>query len=354
MRWPDGLTRETDLWLDPAESGKPRLRSLRQQPYQIGRMVAAALMLPTPSRQLGRDAASLPVVRRHQYLVTQVGWGNDVGVDELLEQIGFAPNFLRLQNREFSELVGVSSRWQRITTIYGSAGSLPDAIRSHVVDHQTMMKSGGAITPALNRQVDQLMKALESVSPVYLAGHDPLPALESLLDIRLAAVPTLPPPDDIGEDEIEARVEAATEYRLARTRGPSARAFAESIKAAYHHRCAFCGLVLSGIEGLPSGIDAAHILAWSSYDLDVLENGIALCKLHHWAFDAAIMLPVIDSAGNYLVAFTALATRLESAVLARLGTDRQHIPDDWLPSNRAYRPSPRYLRRLYDDLGLAV
>jgi hypothetical protein len=28
MRWPDGKTRETDLWLDPGDSNKPRLRSL--------------------------------------------------------------------------------------------------------------------------------------------------------------------------------------------------------------------------------------------------------------------------------------------------------------------------------------
>jgi hypothetical protein len=125
------------------------------------------------------------------------------------------------------------------------------------------------------------------------------------------------------------------------------------VKTAYRNRCAFCGLVLGGIPGVISGIDAAHILAWSNYDLDVVRNGIALCRLHHWAFDAAIMLPVVDSSGSYEVVFTELAARLDSEAQARLGRRDMAIPNDWLPIEKSDRPSPKYLRRLYDDLSVA-
>ena len=44
----------------------------------------------------------------------------------------------------------------------------------------------------------------------------------------------------------------------------------------------------------------------------MLKNGIALCKLHHWAFDAGLMLPVLDNDGRYGVMFTELAASLRS------------------------------------------
>lgn len=102
---------------------------------------------------------------------------------------------------------------------------------------------------------------------------------------------------------------------------------------------------------MPSGIDAAHILAWSSYDLDIVGNGIALCKIHHWAFDAALMVPVVDK-GNHLVRFSRLQEHFEASTLAVLGIDGFVIPEDWLPEDPKERPSAKYLARLYDDLAI--
>ena len=37
-------------------------------------------------------------------------------------------------------------------------------------------------------------------------------------------------------------------------------------------------------------MDAAHILPWAGYDLDVVSNGLCFCKHHHWAFDEGLIL----------------------------------------------------------------
>ena len=62
----------------------------------------------------------------------------------------------------------------------------------------------------------------------------------------------LPPPDEIGEDDIDVRVEAASEYRLARfaDRRPES---SPCGTRGYKNRCAFCGAVYGGIEGIVSG-----------------------------------------------------------------------------------------------------
>jgi putative restriction endonuclease len=36
-------------------------------------------------------------------------------------------------------------------------------------------------------------------------------------------------------------------------------------------------------------VDAAHIIPWSRSKNDDIRNGIALCKLCHWAFDEGMM-----------------------------------------------------------------
>lgn len=62
------------------------------------------------------------------------------------------------------------------------------------------------------------------------------------------------------------------------------RRFREQVIAAYDTRCAICELPIRTL------LDAAHIDADSSVDGEpVIPNGIALCKLHHYAYDANIV-----------------------------------------------------------------
>lgn len=61
-------------------------------------------------------------------------------------------------------------------------------------------------------------------------------------------------------------------------------AFRRVIVSIYEYRCAFCGLQV--IDGLGQNIvDGAHIKPFSQFYDDRIDNGISLCKNHHWGFD---------------------------------------------------------------------
>lgn len=64
--------------------------------------------------------------------------------------------------------------------------------------------------------------------------------------------------------------------------------FAKEVLANYRYRCCVCGFS-SVFNNIPFGIDAAHV-HWHAYGgPSALGNGIALCKVHHWAFDRGVI-----------------------------------------------------------------
>ena len=71
---------------------------------------------------------------------------------------------------------------------------------------------------------------------------------------------------------------------------PAARdqGFRRAVVTTYDHRCAMCGVRIITSEG-HTVVDAAHIVPWSVSQNDDIRNGMALCKLCHWAFDEGMM-----------------------------------------------------------------
>ena len=63
------------------------------------------------------------------------------------------------------------------------------------------------------------------------------------------------------------------------------RVFARIVKKAYNNRCAICDMHRETPAGNPE-VEAAHIYPRSEQGADDPRNGLALCKLHHWAFDS--------------------------------------------------------------------
>lgn len=60
-------------------------------------------------------------------------------------------------------------------------------------------------------------------------------------------------------------------------------AFRRIVTSVYGYRCAFCGLqILNNQENI---VDGAHIKPFSQFYDDRINNGLSLCKNHHWAFD---------------------------------------------------------------------
>jgi putative restriction endonuclease len=115
--------------------------------------------------------------------------------------------------------------------------------------------------------------------PVFVVGDDPTALFFSMqVDDLSSALANAVDATTIGEDRSEPRrayVTASFRRRLHQV------AFRERVIRAYRDRCALCRL-----HHLPL-LDAAHITPDADPEGEpVVSNGLALCKLHHAAFDS--------------------------------------------------------------------
>jgi hypothetical protein len=76
------------------------------------------------------------------------------------------------------------------------------------------------------------------------------------------------------------RTTQTTKQSVLRNRG-----FRQAVTEAYQFKCAVCGLKINSPDSLIWEVEAAHIVPHRSLGRDDICNGIALCHLHHWAFD---------------------------------------------------------------------
>jgi len=179
---------------------------------------------------------------------------------------------------------------------------------------------------------------------------DALPMLESILQI----IPLESPlnPQMIPEEDIVLRRRTiARQRRWAGARGGAAVRFRRRVQLAYCFACIVCGLRLPpiGPGGCP-GVDCAHILPYSEYDLDDVRNGLCLCKLHRWAFDEVLIHLRWNGECYEVVVPDTAVQRLQEAgagidIAALRGGDGT-IPDELLPLTAAERPSPQLLNVL--------
>lgn len=139
--------------------------------------------------------------------------------------------------------------------------------------------------------------------------------------------------------ETEAALEAAGERaRRSVTRLVRDARFSGRVIAAYHGRCAMCGLGLSLVQG-------AHIYPASAPDSsDDVRNGLCLCSNHHDAFDRHLIWVDPDTRGIRLHP-TVEAHAGEPAVGAFMASTAERLRD---PQPVTARPLPEMFRRRYD------
>ena len=63
------------------------------------------------------------------------------------------------------------------------------------------------------------------------------------------------------------------------------RAFRQAVISTYDYKCSICNMKISSPDSLIWEVEAAHIVPHRFKGKDDIWNGIALCHLHHWAFD---------------------------------------------------------------------
>ena len=137
----------------------------------------------------------------------------------------------------------------------------------------TILRQGTALyNAALVRTGGRKWGALTGAMPAVSKAEVDAAALE--IDANTAG-PFKPFEDD-------AQLQTVSK-RIARSR-----AFRRLVIAAYGDRCAMCGGGAKSPSGV-SEIEAAHVIPRALKGSDDIRNGIALCRLHHWAFDRQLI-----------------------------------------------------------------
>jgi putative restriction endonuclease len=115
--------------------------------------------------------------------------------------------------------------------------------------------------------------------------------------------------------------------------------FRARVLRAYRERCAFCRLRHTEL------LDAAHITA----DIDpegepVIPNGLALCKLHHAAFDRHFLTVRPD----YIIEVRRDVLEEEDGPMLLHGLKGMHMQRIHLPVSHSQHPDPARLARRYE------
>lgn len=103
-----------------------------------------------------------------------------------------------------------------------------------------------------------------------------------------------------------------------------------------------CGLRITAPDG-STPIDAAHLIPWCETHDSSVGNGVALCKLHHWALDSNLVAP--DRKFKWVV-----SSRLDRRRDSERELTRFHRVALLLPRDETQRPQPDAIQWRLDRL----
>lgn len=334
------------------KDGKPRIRLT--QPARNAHpssLIAAAMMLPKPRREK-HETHGTNLLLWEQFVVQTVR----IDVVPRAGGVLICPLTARLENADGVRLdISFAERMARVVRIWTAAatppGALADAVRAHAA----------AFTSATATQA-QLVGSFASLhSALNKPEGDMLPLLEAHFGLGALSAPSVGDisaevgdedfAEEVHVDPAEARVDRVRKWRLAAVRGGSATAFRRKVREAYDSRCMFSGQRLPRTEATSTaGVDAAHILPWSRFDLDATKNGLCLNKQCHWAFDEGLFRLSFDDGENAYVVSIPNPVRLVAQAakfdLESFDAIAGRIPRKRLPANEALWPSKQYLAEL--------
>ena len=350
LRWRIPPFRDRDSGIEVrVQGGKPRLRIAAGGAIHIHRQLAAIALLPKPIRDETSLTAQAPVFRQNQYILRKI----ELGEVHVAGSAVIRPSRIEADNGSgLVETVDANDRLTRVRRIHELANEFPPSLRSSIRQHEALLASGIPLAVDIESAVADLMssaaRSQSDLGAEYVTDTDVLPFLERVVGLSALNMPATPLD---AEDEIEIRRrEASRLRRWAAARGVSSARFRRVVREAYDSRCVICGLRLpSGPDCEVAGVDAAHILPWSAYDLDVVANGLCLCKLHHWAFDQQVVAISHDH-GRYAVRITQRGRRAleqDPLTLAELERFEGQIPEARLPADPHSRPRPEFLELFY-------
>ena len=335
--------------------GKYRLRLANRADQHTHFQIAFVLLLPKPVRDERIIGSGEPVLQNGAYIIKNLNFGE---VTQVENDNRFKADLITVDaaNRTvLAKQIPVLQRIQDIKHIWEHRDDLPPEISALIEKHRRIVLAGGPFKKADLKLVNELQVATESYSTdlevVYSENTDAVPILLELTSqIKMLAPVSL---EEIEPDNIELRKREVIRWQTySRERGAASVRFRRKVREAYNWCCLICAARFpqTSINLIP-GIDAAHILPWAVYALDEVYNGVALCKLHHWAFDERL-LRIGFNEGDYFVELSQEAR--ESLFLPEFSIDVLQksvgiIPRHLLPENKSDWPKVELLDRFYSE-----
>ena len=150
--------------------------------------------------------------------------------------------------------------------------------------------------------------------------------------------PGLPFQDTQGQGIVSSEAARREQFAMVRRRADQFR-FRRDVLRAYRNRCAVCALRESAL------VEAAHITRFADVaSVDTVVNGIALCAIHHLAYDRNLL--GIDPGG--VVHIGARLLEEVDGPMLRTGLQGFHEQSLSLPRRPRDRPDPDRLAARYE------
>lgn len=242
------------------------------------------------------EQALLRALLKHGGVIKEFGSGQEI-VDEIANEFGlnqrqrsaFLQTIYRKENRVKKSLL-----WHRL--LFRAADSLA---RNNLVTRPTQ-------TFQLTRKREWLLTekgfddALKLCS-IPTTAKEFLPTKSFEVQKIVKKLTESPRPKDYDPFDRNKKFTKTTRESALRTRG-----FRQAVIEAYSCKCAICGLKINSPDSLRWEVEAAHIVPHRRKGRDDIFNGIALCRIHHWAFDVG-WFTLLD---NYRIQASSQLSRL--------------------------------------------
>lgn len=337
------------------DQGKYRLRVSPKNTYpQIPNQVGYALLMPKAIREEINTEGGQPVIQNDAYIIKHINLKNVT----ITSNTSFTATVTTIdcQNKSIqAEQVVASERMRKIQDIWLNRSKLPKDIADLLAQHEKFVRSGDPIPKSCEGLVRKLQFFVEQygndANIPYSSRTDVVPALLAILSEVIEETPISL--EQIDPSQTELRRREIKKWKIfASRRGAKSVKFRKDVQTAYNYQCIMCGCRYPPtILNRNPGVDAAHIIPWSLADLDEVYNGIALCKLHHWAFDERLLLIKYRNNTYYVELSDEASQQLNSREfsLDQLQSVVGPIPMERLPAQRSDWPRPDLLDRLAND-----
>jgi hypothetical protein len=316
--------------------------------------LSSLLMLPEPIRELSKTGQGTLVMENEQFAIDAI---NVDVISVTADTVVLRPTAIEFRNAaDNRSVMGVADRMAKVLEVWRAADTATTQLAELVRQHRAIVLNTPQHHSELNAAAAAIQRAVgtsgDYIGPVADALGTTLPETESTDEPVIAALPL---PEEDPTPLIVVKRRNVRIWRMQLVRGPEAGRFRHDVRDAYGSRCAFSGVRLPKLSiTYTPGVDAAHILPWSRYEMNHVSNGICLSKLFHWAFDNGIVrLDFLPLTGRYELSIPEVARDAAHHGGMDLDPLLPHIgvlPAERFPARAAFRPKKEFLEQLNAEL----